>query len=254
MCYVLSGGLLTLVLTKRDRNSFDSKQLVFIASPDRMWVSHRNCVWDAPASLKQAIKASNWYSDCSNLFCNHLGVRAADICDVVFELCSLLIFDQQEDVILRCQDILMTLVQFLSEGAELDANAVLQIQNAKVFPVVEVSVDCQTDDSETSGFRSISDQDWYIADRMTLGNAFKGRHNLLRFSTQTIQKLQPFFERLRCCDKYLSAAVKETIETRGDPVHDPVREHEICTRKRYISAYMTLAHFFLQSANNLVTD
>jgi hypothetical protein len=228
---------------------FAAKSLVLIVKPQQMWVSHNSCVWNAPSALRRVTKLANRYSDCYTLFCTHLNVRSADIHDVELELCSLSsITTQEEEMILRCQELLITLTRYLPAGSEFKTRTFLRLRNAKVFPVLEATTNRQVDAAPAYVFRAISDKDWYIPDRITLGIIFNGKHNLLGLSVQTVQILRPLFERLDACNKYLSASVREHVEPRGLKTRDTMSEQDLCRRMQFISAYVVSTHFLFTSS------
>lgn len=166
------------------------------------------------------------------MFCDFLGVEPAGIRYVVDEFCSLS-NGCFEDLVQRCEELLLLLNGFLTKGSELDDREIGRIATAHLFPVLEASDASQAEPNIV--WRSLDVGGWYIPDRTTLQSAFRGKVDLLNLSVKSVQSLDCVFKELGCEDMLLSSAVEETVEPRGTSIRDMLKEQDLKTRLKHIS-------------------
>lgn len=198
---------------------------------NKHWMGHETCVWTAPSILQHVVRLRSYYKDCEELFVTVLGVKAADLRHVVHEFCC--VFEgNREPAVERFEKICSTLARFLSRSRSLAPSHLALVRNARVFPILS-----SRDNSQESSllWRSIQDGDWYIPDRITLENVFRGRVGLLDISVKSVGTLQDLFKALGCTTMLLSHCVQETVEPRGNSIRELVMEKELKTRLEHIS-------------------
>jgi hypothetical protein len=198
----------------------------------RRWVLHDSCVWKAPSILRHVVRLSSYYRDCEKLFVTVLKVKAAGLAQVVHEFCCT--FEgNQERAVQRFEEICSTLAGLLSQNRALTPNQLELIRRARAFPISPSRDNAQ----EKSGllWRSIQDGGWYIPDKITLENVFRGRISLLDIPVKSVGALQELFRALGCTSLLLSQCVRETVEPRGNSIRDLGVENELDTRLEHIS-------------------
>lgn len=198
----------------------------------KQWIQHDSCVWKAPPILRQVVRLYSHYRDCEKLFVKVLGVKAAGLNHVVHEFCSEF-RGKRQPAVQRFEKLCFTLAQFVSKSSGLTTSQLARIRDARVFPVLQSRDDLQ----EESGmlWRSIRDGAWYIPDRITLQNVFRGRIGLLDISVESARNLQRLFRALGCTTMLLSHCVQETVEPRGNSIRDLLIEKDLKTRLEHIS-------------------
>ncbi len=185
-------------------------------------------------ALKRPIRLRRYYLAARVLFCEMLHVRPANIKHAVSEFRELSNEDS-EDQVRRCEKLLKVLDDFVRNGSIFDTADLIRIQTAQSFSVLNTT-DLSNEDRIVR--RSLCNDQWYIPDKVTLEGAFRGRLELLDMDVSVVQSLKQVFIAMRCEDKFLSNAVQEDVEPRGDVIRDLEKEEEFKIRAEHIAWYV----------------
>ncbi|KAH7317120.1 hypothetical protein B0I35DRAFT_434596 [Stachybotrys elegans] len=215
-------------------NAFESKPLVFITRPHPEWVSHKSCVWNAPAVLKLVTKLSNRYGECRTLFCELLGVSSATIEHVVNEFCSLQ-ESSLDDTMQRFKELLGTLQEYSGDDHMFTTTQFLRLRHARVFPIIKATVAEDATEPRVVLRSILQDENWYIADRLTLDTAYRSKVDLLDLPVRDNKAFCAVLSKLGCRPKYLSSVVEEKVEPRGLVIRDLAKEKDLRIRLRCIA-------------------
>lgn len=188
--------------TNFSRREFQSKPLVYIASPrTAKWVSLVQCRWKSPAAICTLYALSDRYKQCAELFQHRLHLKDATAQDVVGELMNL---NGRADRIGDIKHLIELLASYVQDG-KIDINSFpgLMYDHIKILPV-------RLGDDDVA-LKAFFGEDWFIADDGSpfLAEQFHGRVFIVDpelFSRDGVRKL---FEKLGLLRRLLSER-KET--------------------------------------------
>jgi hypothetical protein len=75
---------------------------------------------------------------------------------------------------------------------------------------------------------------FYLADRSSLLESFRGKVPIADFTVNEVRRLSPLIDAMDLKDWLLSEAATETSQACGDPVYDEERTIELRQRTKYI--------------------
>ncbi|KAB5583473.1 hypothetical protein GE09DRAFT_302763 [Coniochaeta sp. 2T2.1] len=215
------------------QNAFRDHALVLIPDGSRkQWILHDSCVWTAPPLLRHVVKLGPHYPDCARLFVNVLGVKEATLDHVVDEFCSEF-RGNKKTAVQRFGKMCRMLARFMSRNGGLSYSQRARIRSAPVFPVLQ-DRDALRESSNIL-WCSAEDEGWYIPDKITLEELFRGKVGMLEISVKSAKDLEPLFKDLGCATIFLSRCVRETVKPQGEITRDVSTETDLTTRLQYIS-------------------
>ncbi|KPM41940.1 hypothetical protein AK830_g4632 [Neonectria ditissima] len=154
---------------------------------------------------------------------------------VVDELCSLH-KENPDGIVQRCEELLTILKHYVAGEPDFPQPQMFRLKTTRMFPVLlKVRDISQAGAGPKVALRALSDESWYIPDRLTLEAAFQGKVNMLAFSLRSVNLLEPLFTKLGLEKKYLSLAVKETVEPRGTVIRDIARNNDLDIRAKHFA-------------------
>ena len=183
------------------------------------------CRWSSPACLESLFSLKERYPDQRQLFFQRLGIKNADIADVVEELRGLNGVTTKIETI---KQLLLFLNGLLVE-ARYDENTLKELRTAdmKVLPVQNVRTE----------LRSCHDEDWFIADRKRLRDCFQGRIHIFDFDHADLGGLSCVLQKLKVQQRALSKCVFEETEAIGASTYNEVCTRQLQSKAVFISQY-----------------
>lgn len=79
---------------------------------------------------------------------------------------------------------------------------------------------------------------WYLADRSSLWERFKGKIPLIAFDVRTVRTLKPLINAMGVSSSLLSEAVNQTLEIVGLKIKDVKRTTDLRERAQYFVQYV----------------
>ena len=158
------------------------------------------------------VKLSRHYPNLRHLFCTCLGVKNADVYHVINELCSL---EGAEINYERVKAIIFGINAHLGERVKIDELDLIDLKNKKVFPIYQTE-----HGTRVTKFCRYKEDMWFIPDRESLVESFRGKVWLLDFTVFESKELEKFFESFDLTRRKLSRNVQERTVVDGDAVYN----------------------------------
>jgi len=186
----------------------------------------KDCVWEAPVCLTKVYALATEYSDCKSLFRTRLKLQNAKIDDVVTELLSL----PTSRCFNKHKELLLVLNDYLHKDSPSTS-----IQKLKGKDVIPVTKSHRIEDRTNSCLMNYDKDLWYLADRVSLQESFKGKLHLIDFTVSEVRKLSPLIKAMDLEEYLLSEAVVETTEFCGNPIYDQDGTMDLRNRAKYFT-------------------
>ncbi|KAL1632852.1 hypothetical protein SLS56_003342 [Neofusicoccum ribis] len=192
------------------KSRFKNEALVYLPPTDQTqngsWHNSTDCIWRAPKCLGNSRSLQSFYRDHEKLFREILGIRNADIQDVVQKLHST---QMKAEDLEYLKPLLLQLNIYIKRGQT--KSDIKSLRDAVIFPTR-----CGGDESVT--LTSAADQSWFIADWSSFRKSFEGQISLLDFPPEQCLGLYPLFEALGMQQKLLSVSIKRKLHLKGDNI------------------------------------
>ncbi|KAI1847927.1 hypothetical protein JX266_006040 [Neoarthrinium moseri] len=207
----------------------EKSDVVYIPTT-RTWVSHKACVWKSAFDLKSKIVLEDHYPECSKLFGQIIPVSNAGAADYIEDSVSIIMEGSDGTAATRAISFLKRLDAISGPSM---SNEIIKLKSLKIFPV-----HCPTYGMETQArfldIREDSTDKWYIADRTSLQDAFRGRVPLLEIDQADVPEIIKIIEYLNLKTRLLSEAVKVEVHSGGTEVEHFERTSELRKKLGYI--------------------
>jgi len=205
---------------KINRAAFKELPLVFLPR-QRKWVFLSNCVWKSLPCLQSVYSLHREYESCHVFFHQRLGLSNATIDHVVEELLD----DADRRPTNQVRELLVAVNNFLKRAFSLCS--IDKLRGKRIIPV-------KTCSGKTCLMRYDKDL-FYLADRPSLYEAFKGRLPLVDFTVDQVRDLSTLIDAMELRDFLLSQSVIEELHKVGIEVSDRQKTKDLRMRARYFT-------------------
>lgn len=191
------------------------------------WLSLSVCRWKVTPLLSKVVALARLYPRLQNFFMHILGVRDADLADVIDELMEMA--EQVEDVRIT-KDLLAEACRKNRQG-DRAANALARMRESDLhlFPI-------ETRDDGLA-LRSAKDDSWFIADTKRLQTLFAGEVPLLALEDDVFIKFRVLIPQMGLERRLLSKCVCKSTEKQGTSQFHQEFTHLLRSKAAHISRY-----------------
>ncbi|KFZ20533.1 hypothetical protein V501_00065 [Pseudogymnoascus sp. VKM F-4519 (FW-2642)] len=195
----------------------------------KRWVYLSDCVWKGPQELNIVYKLSSEYPRYSAFFRTSLNLGNATLDHIIKQL-QTVTSDTSFDTL---RQLLLLLNGYLTHETPL--SRISELKGKKIIPVTTPSGEVHMDYGKNV---------WYLADKTSLWERFKGKIPLIAFDVRTVRTLKPLINAMGVSSRFLSEAVNQKLEIVGIKIKDEKRTTDLRERAKY----------FVQLVMSLKTD
>ncbi|KAK0613515.1 hypothetical protein B0T14DRAFT_526419 [Immersiella caudata] len=202
-------------------------------SPDRYWVSLRQCLWSGPPPLRRHFCLKNVYPSCQRLLKGLAGLRDVSLKEMVLEAMS---FREEEDIyyirsILHHLSSIIGSISFAGRDREY-MRLLESLGNSRIWPIRDPG--CTEGNVFTRLVTSQPDEEWFISDTGEYAEAFHGFLPSLCFAPEALGQIQHLLSALSLDGRRLTHTAKNAPRVEGALQFSAPYTRELRSRSEFI--------------------